>query len=355
MPWSDVDFNLAFANGVLLLAGIVLYALLGGADFGGGMWDLLARGPRADRQRLEIARAIGPIWEANHVWLIFAVVVSFAAFPDVYAGLSTALFIPLSLVLIGIVLRGAAFIFRAYAHDETSAQAGWGAVFAFASTLTPFALGLCAGAIASGNIRIVDGKVSSSLWTTWLAPFPLLTGFVAVATCAYLAAVYLTNDVRGQTDLEEDFRIRALAAGITAITLALIALGLSRSEAPVIWHGMIDREIFTIVPLGIALAALGGWSVWNRHYPLARMAGAAEVIVLIGGWALAQYPYLVVSDLTYQNAAASDAMLKASLITFAIGSIFLAPSLWLLFSLFKGRNPAITGDYGASTGELHQS
>jgi cytochrome d ubiquinol oxidase subunit II len=353
MPWSDVDFNLAFANGALLLAGIALYALLGGADFGGGIWDLLAKGPRSDRQRQEIARAIGPIWEANHVWLIIAVVLTFTAFPDVYAALSEALYIPLSLVLVGIVLRGAAFVFRAYAHDEAAAQQGWGATFAIASALTPLALGMCAGAIASGDIRVINGEVQADLWTTWLAPFPFVVGLLAVAICAYLAAIYLTNDVRGQSDLEEDFRVRAIGAGVVAIVLALIALILSRSQAPVIWDGMVEREVWTVVPLGIALAALGGWSVWARHFRLARIAAIAEVIVLIGGWALAQYPYLVVPDLTYQNAAASDAMLRVSLITFGVGSLLLVPSLWLLFALFKGQNPAITGEYGASTSEIH--
>src|SRR4051812_21377388 len=151
MPWSEIDFNLAFANGALLLLGIVLYALLGGADFGGGIWDLLARGPRADRQRQEIARAIGPIWEANHVWLIFSVVVAFTVFPEVFAGVSTALYIPISLALLGIVMRGAAFVFRAYAHDVFRAQQTWGAVFAVACTGTPFVLGMCAGAVASGR------------------------------------------------------------------------------------------------------------------------------------------------------------------------------------------------------------
>ena len=353
MPWSEVDFNLAFANGALLLLGVVLYALLGGADFGGGIWDLLARGPRADRQRQEIARAIGPIWEANHVWLIFTVVVAFTAFPDVFAAVSTALYIPLSLVLLGIVFRGAAFVFRAYAHDVTAAQQGWGGVFAIASVVTPFVLGMCGGAVASGKIRIVDGEVTSSLWRTWLAPFPVLIGLVSLCTCAYLAAVYLTIDARDEPDLQEDFRRRALGAGIAAIGLALVALLVARSEAPTIWHGMTDREVWTLVPIGVLLAVISGWAVWSRRFALARMAAAAEVAVLIGGWALAQYPYLVVPDLTYTNAAASNPMLRASLAIFAIGAVVLVPSLVLLFVLFKGRNPAITGEYGASTSELH--
>ena len=353
MPWSDIEFDLAFANGALLLLGIVLYALLGGADFGGGVWDLVARGPRADKQRQEIASAIGPIWEANHVWLIFTVVISFTVFPDVFAAISTALYIPLSLALVGIVLRGAAFVFRAYAHDVTLAQQGWGGVFAIASTGTPVILGMCAGAVATGDIRIIDGQFEGSYWTTWIAPFPIVIGLLSLVTCAYLAAVYMTNDVRGQGELENDFRRRALGSGVVFAVLATIALPLARSDAPQIWHGMTDREVWTIVPVGVLFAVASGWAVWSRRYSLARIAAAAEVVVLIVGWSLAQYPYLIVPDLTYQNAAASDPMLKASLIIFAIGSVFLVPSLILLFVLFKGKNPAVTGEYGASTGELH--
>jgi cytochrome bd ubiquinol oxidase subunit II len=353
LPWSDVTFDLAFANGAVLLAGIVLYALLGGADFGGGIWDLLAHGPRAEKQRQEIARAIGPIWEANHVWLIFSIVVAFSVFPEVFSIVCTALYVPLSLALLGIVLRGAAFVFRAYAHDVTLAQQGWGGVFAIASTGTPAILGMCAGAVASGEIRVVDGEFQGSYWSTWLSPFPIVIGLLSLTTCAYLAAVYLTIETRHKGELEEDFRRRALGAGAAFIVLSLIALPLARSEAPQIWKGMTDREVWTVVPLGTALAVISGWAVWSRRYSIARAAAVAEVAVLIVGWAMAQYPYLVVPDLTYENTAASDAMLRASLVIFALGSLVLIPSLALLFALFKGENPAITGEYGASTSEPH--
>jgi len=188
---DDVAIDLPFLVGAILLLGVVLYGITGGADFGGGIWDLLASGKRAREQRLEIARAIGPIWEANHVWLIFVIVLTFSCFPPVFAAVSTALYVPLSLILVGIALRGAAFIFRAYAHDVIAAQRNWGAVFAISSTITPVLLGMCAGAVASGNIRIVSGEVTSSYWTTWLSPFPIVIGLLALTTCAYLAAVYL--------------------------------------------------------------------------------------------------------------------------------------------------------------------
>ena len=348
---DDVVVNLPFVLGAILLIGVVIYAVTGGAEFGGGIWDLLATGKRAKDQRLEIARAIGPIWEANHVWLIFVIVLTFTCFPPVFAAISTALYIPLSLILIGITLRGAAFIFRAYAHDVVNAQRNWGAVFAVSSALTPMLFGMCAGAMASGDIRVVDGEVVSSYWSTWLGPFPIVIGLLALTSCAYLAAVYLCVETEGA--LQEDFRLRALGAGVAFAVLGTIALPISWKYAPYIWDGMWERDTWTLIPAAVVLGLVTIGAVWKRHYRIARMSAFAEVVVMLAGWALAQYPYLVVPDLTYENSAASDAMLKVALITYGAGAIILVPSLVLLFALFKGHNPAMTGEYGASTSELH--
>ena len=353
MPWDDVVFDLTFVHGVILLTGVVLYAVFGGADFGGGIWDLFASGSRTEEQRKEIARAIGPIWEANHVWLIFVIVLTFSIYPPVFSAISTALYVPLSLILVGITMRGGAFVFRAYASDVAPARTVLSLVFAGASVITPLILGMCAGAVASGDIRVIDGDVTSSLWTTWLSPFPIVTGLLALTVCAYLAAVYLC--VETTSPLQEDFRKRALIAGAVFTALSLIALPLTRSQAPVIWEGMIEREIVTVVPLAIAAAAVSGLAVLRRRFHLARMAAIAWVMLIIVGWALAQYPYLVVPDLTVANAAASRAMLVVALWTYVAGAIVLIPALWLLFALFKGKNPATTGAYGASTGELHHT
>jgi cytochrome d ubiquinol oxidase subunit II len=350
MPWRDVTFDLAFVHGSILLLGVILYAVLGGADFGGGIWDLVARGPRRREQRLAIARAIGPIWEANHVWLIFVIVLTFSIFPPAFAAISTALYIPLSLVLVGITLRGGAFIFRAYAHDVATAQERWGRVFAAASAITPVLLGMCAGAVASGDIRIEDGEVTSDLWSPWLGPFPIVIGLLALTTCAYLAAVYLTVETEGE--LQEDFRRRALAAACAFAILGTLALPIARSQAPQIWEGLIRRETWTFIPATAAFGLVTLWAVWSRRYMIARISAIAGVAVMLAGWALAQYPYLIVPDIEYAAAAASPAMMRAALVVYAIGGLLLIPSLWLLFALFKGKNPAVTGEFGASTGEL---
>ena len=347
----DVTVDLPFMLGTILLIGVIIYAVTGGADFGGGIWDLLARGPRNREQKQEIARAIGPIWEANHVWLIFVIVLTFTCFPPVFSAISTALYVPLVLVLVGIVLRGAAFVFRAYAADVIPAQRAWGHIFAIASAATPVLLGMCAGAVASGDIRVVDSKVTSSYFTPWLSPFPIVIGLLALTSCAYLAAVYLCVETTGE--LQDDFRKRALGAGVAFAVLGTLALPLMWKGAPEIWEGMWHRDVWIMIPLAIVTGIATMYAVWTRRFGLARITAVIEVAVLLIGWALAQYPYLIVPDLTYDNAAASDAMLKVALITYAIGAVVLTPSMFLLYKMFKGENPAVTGDYGAGTSELH--
>ncbi len=256
-------------------------------------------------------------------------------------------------MLVGITLLGGAFVFRAYAHDVATAQERWGRVFAAASAITPVLLGMCAGAVASGDIRIENGEVTSDLWSPWLGPFPIVIGLLALATCAYLAAVYLTIETEGE--LQEDFRRRALAAAAAFAVLGTLALPIARSEAPEIWHGLVSRETWTFIPATAVLGLVTLWAVWSRRNALGRVSAIAGVAVMLAGWALAQYPYLIVPDLDYATAAATPAMMKAALVVYAVGGLFLIPSLWLLFALFKGKNPAVTGEFGASTGELQPS
>ena len=197
------------------LGGIVAYALLGGADFGGGVWDLFATGPRKRQQRLAIERAMGPVWEANHVWLIFVIVVLFTCFPRGYAALGIALFLPFHLALLGIMLRGASFVFRSYQSRQEDAAAetsGWGVVFGVASMISPVLLGMAFGVVTQGSIRLAEGDaIALAQPVAWLSPYAIANGLLALATCAYLAAVYLTNETDGE--LQDDFRRRAIVAG----------------------------------------------------------------------------------------------------------------------------------------------
>ncbi|HEX5725960.1 MAG TPA: cytochrome d ubiquinol oxidase subunit II [Longimicrobiaceae bacterium] len=313
------------------LAALVAYAVLAGADFGGGVWDALARGPRRQAQREAIARAMGPVWEANHVWLVFVIVLLFTAFPAAFAALSVALFLPFHLVLLGIILRGAAFVFRA--HSPRGAALRWGAVFGAASVFTPVLLGMCLGAVSAGTLRVIGGAVRIEGPAPWLAPVSLAMGAFALAVCAYLAAVYLANETAGA--LREDFRARALAAGTAVVALSVLLLPLLRAQAPHLWEGLLRPRAAPVVAVGVAAALLSGWALLRRRFRLARAATVVQTACLLAGWGIAQHPYLVYPDLTLAGAAAPAATLRFLLWSLPFGMAVLLPSLWYLFRVFK--------------------
>ena len=319
-------------GGAMLLA-LVLYALLGGADFGGGIWDLLASGPRRKEQRALIERAIGPVWEANHVWLILVVVLLFTGFPRAFASVSVALFTPLTLLLVGIVLRGAAFTFRAYDRPRDRVQRRWGLAFSISSVAAPLLLGVVVGAIAAG--RAGPGAAASREPLGWLTPFTASVGLLAAALFAFLAAAYLAVEAEGE--LRRDFRLRALAAGVAVFGGALLAALLSIREAPAVFAGLSRRGFTLPLHLGTAASAvLALRSLARGQVRLARAAAASQVSLIVLGWGVSQYPYLLVPDLTLAEAAAPRATLVAVLWALAAGALLLFPALYLLFRVFKG-------------------
>jgi cytochrome d ubiquinol oxidase subunit II len=325
-------FGLAEAVAAAGLLCVTLYGVLAGADFGGGVWDLFAAGPRRDEQRDAIKHAMGPVWEANHVWLIFVIVLLFTAFPPAFAVLSIGLFNLFHLVLVGITLRGAMFVFRG--SEVAGKQAGqWGAIFGIASAITPVLLGMAIGAVSSGSLRVIDGEVRIDGPTPWLAPVSLTIGALALAMCAYLAAVFLTNETQGE--LCEDFRKRALLAGTFVVALAVIVLPLLYLQTPHLWQGLLSARSAPVVVLGLIAALTSGWALLRRRYGLARAASVAQVTFLLFGWGLAQYPYLIYPDVTLRDAAAPDATLRFVLYSLPVGGALLVPSLWLLFRVFK--------------------
>src|SRR6266404_452978 len=319
-----------------MTAALIIYALLGGADYGGGVWDLLASGKRAPAQRALIAQAIGPVWEANHVWLILVLVILFTAFPPAFAAISIALHIPLTLLLIGIVLRGTTFTFRAHDAQRDDVQRRWSLLFSIASIITPLLLGVVLGAIASGTIKLENGVVVSGFLRSWLAPFPIAVGFFALSLFAFLAAVYLTVEA-SEDELQEDFRLRALIAGITVGILALIVFLLAGTGAPTVRAG-ISRSWWALgLHLFTAVFAVGAfYALWTRKYRLARICAAAQVTLILLGWALAQFPHLVEPDITIAAAAAPRSTLRLLLGALAAGAIVLFPSYYYLFRVFKG-------------------
>lgn len=327
-----------------MVASLVLYALLGGADYGGGVWDLFAFGRRAREQRALIADAIGPVWEANHVWLILVIVISFTAFPPAFATIATALHIPITLLLIGIILRGTAFTFRSYDVQRDDVQRRWSLVFSIASIITPILLGDILGAIASGTIRVENGAVTSGFFSSWLAPFPVSVGFFALALFAFLAAVYLTVEARQRElqdttesrALSEDFRLRALIAGVAVGLLALTVFLLAGTGAPTVRAGIsrtwwaLGLHFVTAIFATTAFVAL-----WLRRYKLARICAAGQVTLILLGWAFAQYPHLVEPDITIASAAAPQITLELLLAALAAGALLLFPSYYYLLRVFK--------------------
>jgi len=322
-----------------IIAGVIAialnaYALTGGADFGGGVWDLFATGVRRQRQRDLIADSIAPIWEANHVWLIVVVVVLFTAFPAAFSVLATVLHIPLTIMLIGIVLRGSAFVFRSYGPYGGNR---WGLAFAIASVMTPLLLGSIIGSIATGAVADAAEKVHVASFTEvfvrpWAAAFPAAVGFFALALFALLAATYLTVDAQDE-ELREDFRTRALAAAAAVFVGAAVALAVAQSGAPRVAIGVIGALLIQASTAAAAVTAIA--ALWLRHYRLARIATAAQVSLILWGWLIAQYPYLIPPALTIRNAAAPAVTLRLLALGLAGGAVILLPSLRYLLRTFK--------------------
>jgi len=320
----------------ILGAALILYVLTGGADFGGGVLDLMASGPRKIQQRRAIALAIGPVWEANHVWLILAIVLIFTCFPTAHAVISTALHIPLTLMLFGVVLRGTAFVFRSYDSRRDEVQARWSVVFAIASTITPVLLGVVVGAIASGRIRVVDGRYAGDFIGPWMAPFPWAVGLLTLAIFAFLAAVYMTQVTGHDVSLQEDFRLRGLVASAAVFVLAWLSFFLAREGAPQIWQGLWTST--GAIPFQIAVGACGMGCIsmlYLRRYGWARNLAVIQVVLVVGGWAMSQFPYVVPPDLTLSDHA-PDNVLWLVLGILAVGAPPLALAYSWMMWVFKG-------------------
>jgi cytochrome d ubiquinol oxidase subunit II len=314
-----------------MFVGVIPYALFGGADFGSGFYDLTAGSGRGGAElRTLVDHSLGPVWEANHVWLIYVLVMWWTGFPTAFAAAMTTLFIPMMLALAGIVLRGAGFAFRKYA--ETYAQARlFGVIFAGSSLITPFFLGAVAGGIASG--RVPRGGYGEQ-FGSWLNPTSLVGGCLAVATSAFLAGVFLTADAArgGRTVLAEQMRARTLGVGVLAGLIVFTGLYPIVRDAPTLSHGLRDRGL----PL-LAMAAVAGAVtlvlIFRRRYRVARVFAAAAVAAVVTGWGVGQYPWILVDQLTINEAAGAPAALAGLLVVVALAVLLILPAfaylLWL--------------------------
>ena len=322
----------ADAVAAVLWVGVTLYAVFGGADFGGGFWALVAgNGERGRRAHALIDWAIGPVWEANHVWLIFMLVTLWTGFPEAFSSVMSTLFIPLSLAALGIVLRGAGFAFqRVAARSSARRFAEWS--FAVSSVVTPFFMGTVVGAVASGRVPV--GNAAGDAVTSWLNPLSLVLGVLFVATGAYLAAVFLVSDARrfGDPDLVGYFAVRARAAAVVAGALAVAGIVALHSDARFVYDGLTSEALPLV--LASVVCGLGAMVLLWRGAPRGvRPLAVAAVVAVIWGWGVAQYPYLLPQTLTIDEGAGASETLTAVLVVFGLAVVIVLPALALLFTL----------------------
>ncbi|ALA59392.1 cytochrome d ubiquinol oxidase subunit II [Nitrospira moscoviensis] len=321
--------------GALLIA-LTVYLLTGGADYGAGVWYLFANGARAGAHRALIEQALAPIWETNHVWLILVLVLLFTAFPPAFSAIVVGLHIPLTLLLVGIVMRGAAFAFRYSDVPFGALHAQWERLFALASLLTPFWLGVVIGTTA-GGLSAASGGFVATFVSPWLQVFPFLVGLLTVMMVAYLAAVYLAVEAE-DNGLREDFRWRAIATGLAVSVLDETVLLAARHGAPITWDALTGTAWGAVAQFATAAAGLAALvCLWQRRFRWARLCAAGQVTLTLWAWAFAQFPYLVPPSLTIYTAAAPALTLRWLLLALGAGALVLFPSLWYLFGLFKPR------------------
>ena len=328
---------------VLMLVGLTAYAVLGGADFGAAFWQLGARGEQGGVLRQHAYRAMGPVWEANHVWLIFVLVICWTAYPEVFASIFSTLTVPLFIAAIGIILRGTAYAIHAGTAREIERRAV-DRIFSISSVLTPFALGTVVGAIAFGRVPV--GNAQGDLVGSWLNASSFVIGFLAVATGAYVAAVYLAGDGAraGREDLASAFRTRALGAGVITGAIALVALLVVHSDGGRVGERLLEWPAISAVASSAAAGLFTLELARRSRFEAARYGASAAVAFVILGWALAQRPELL-PGLTVDEAAAGRTVLLTTVVGVAIGALVLIPSLVLLFGLvLRGRFDEDAGD-----------
>lgn len=323
--------SVADAVAAVMFAAVILYAVFAGADFGSGVWDLTAGGPtKGAKIRRLIDHAIGPVWEANHVWLIFILVLLWTGFPQPFSALMRTLAIPFWLAGLGIVARGAGFAFRKYSPTLRWAQLA-GIVFAFASLITPFVLGAIAGAVASGRVP-ADGN--AGLWEPWLNPTSLLGGVLAVTTCTFMAGVLLTADAAGLGDdgLTAELRSKSLVGGAISGLVVLAGIPILIADDQTLVDGLLGRALPLVLISGLAGVATM-YYLWHRRYRAARIGAGVAVATVVAGWGAARYPWLLVDEVTIADGAGHRAALIGLLIAAGIAAVLVVPPLVYLFTL----------------------
>lgn len=338
-----------------LVAAVLLFALAGGADFGGGIWTLLARGERREDEARLVDEAVGPVWEANELWIVVAIVILWAGFTEAFVAFGIALFVPLILTLAGILLRGAFFAFQHEAEELPlrGAFTIFGKAFGAFSIISPVFFGIAAGTIASGRLgfeqagpregRFATGGPVGGYFQPWLGPFPLLIGVLALITCAYLAAVYLTLEAAGDVELREIFRRRGIISGVALFFVGILAFPAAAVDAEYMWRGLSSFPALGFMFAAAAALVASVALLAARRFWWARTAAIAEVVAVFGAWASAQYPYLLVGDITIWSAASPGSVLVGMLVLSFVYAVVLGPSLVLMLRIFKSSSSGSGG------------
>ena len=319
----------------VIVASLGLYAISGGADYGAGVWDLLSGGPFKEEQKELIAKAIRPIWEANHIWLILIFVLLFSGLPRAFGAIMVALFVPILLMLFGIVLRGSSFVFRAYSTINSNMQRTCAYVFSMASCFTPFFFGVVLGSLSDDHVLVLDDRSVNGYVLTWLNPFSITVGLFTLALCAYLAATYLTVEAPIQS-VRKSFRNRAIAAGVITSGLAALAFVLTASCARGLRYGLLHSQLAGISAIAAAIALIAGIVALSKYrFQLARVMAAVYAGAIVVAWAGAQYPYLARPEMTIFNSVLSETTVHDVTFAAIAGALVLFPSLVLLLYIFK--------------------
>lgn len=319
----------------VMVASLVLYVLLGGADYGAGFWDLLSNGPLKEEQRSLIAGAIRPIWEANHVWLILIVVLLFAGYPRAFGAIMIALYIPILLMVLGIVLRGSSFVFRAYSTINSEMQRTCGYVFSASSSFTPILFGIVLASLSDDHLLVAGDESSNGYVFNWLNPFSLCVGLSTLSVFAYLAATYLAAE-SGTEELRGAFRRRAFISGLITACFVTGTAVLTEWYARSLRVGLLHGTPAICAEMTAAAALIiGQVAIYRNRFRLARVSAATFAAAVVIGWAFAQYPYLSRPGLTIFNSILSENVVGDIFLASIAGALLLFPSLALLLYVFK--------------------
>ncbi|MER6119989.1 cytochrome d ubiquinol oxidase subunit II [Streptomyces sp. NPDC001743] len=316
---------------VVLLLAVAAYACAGGTDYGAGFWDLLAGGAeRGRRPRGLIDHAMAPVWEVNNVWLIFVFVIMWTGFPTLFQAVFSAMWLPLALAAVGLVLRGAGFAFRKVV-TRLAGRRLYGAVFALASLVTPFFLGAAAGGIASGRVKL-GTEASADAWSN---PTSVMFGLLAVVATALLGAVFLAADARRfeAPDLVVYFRRRGLLSLAALVVLVVITLVITREDAPHVWHGLTHGAGLVLGVVAGAASLVTAWLLTRAPGGWVRASAVGAVACAVIAWGLAQRPYLLPTSMTVAEGAGAPTTLTWLAFVSLVAVVIVVPAVVFLYWL----------------------